>query len=152
MLYFNYNVDNKKYRSNVQFVYNKNKKFENAYFVKSNETFFEKKNYDKSTFYIESIVDNNDYNQIKHNVDNFNAKNNFVKFFFIEQSIIQQINRTCYYYNKCFYFNNKLHKHLRVYYNQSKLIKKQKQSSIEIDIYFANIKLFIIKFNALIVQ
>ena len=42
---------------------------------------FLKKNYNKSTFYIENIVNNNDYNQIKHDVDNFNTKNNFVKFF-----------------------------------------------------------------------
>ena len=43
--------------------------------------FLKKKNYNKSIFYIENIVDNNDYNQTKYNVDNFNAKNNFVKFF-----------------------------------------------------------------------
>ena len=42
---------------------------------------FLKKNYNKSIFYIENIVNNNDYNQFKHNVDNFNAKNNFVDFF-----------------------------------------------------------------------
>ena len=78
--------------------------------------------------------------------------NNFTNAFFTKQSIIQQINRTCHYFDKRFYFNNKFYKHLCICHNQSKLIKRQKQSSIEIDIYFENVKLFIIKFNVLIVQ
>ena len=77
-------------------------------------------------FHFDIIVNLNDHNQINFDVDYFNMNNNFTNAFFTKQSIIQQINRTCHYCNKRFYFNNKFHKHLRVRHNQSKLIEQQK--------------------------
>ena len=68
-------------------------------------------------FHFDIIVNSNDYNQINFDIDYFNTNNNFTNAFFIKQSIVQQINRICHHCNERFYFNNKLHKHLRVYYN-----------------------------------
>ena len=129
--YQNFNINNRKYR--FQYAYNEDSVEQKEYYQVNDYEFSKKQK--TSIFYFESI----DRSKKKHDQSEtiIIVEADFVNFsysstFFIGISKVDKMKRTCQQCEDKFYFNNKLHKHVRSQHNRKNNKLKSIVSTTEI--------------------